>query len=88
MLSQSFKNLIGGEERMCCGTAKSPCIEILLHPDVAENCCGTAKSPCIEVELHPDVSESCCGTAKSPCIEVELHPDVKENSSDSESASE
>jgi hypothetical protein len=43
---------------MCCGTAKSPCIEILLHPDVAENCCGTAKSPCIEVELHPDVKEN------------------------------
>ena len=43
---------------MCCGTAKSPCIEIVLHPDLAENCCGTAKSPCIEVELHPDVKEN------------------------------
>ncbi len=43
---------------MCCGTAKSPCIEVELHPAVAENCCGTAKSPCIEVEVHPDVKEN------------------------------
>lgn len=43
---------------MCCGTAKSPCIEIELHPSVAENCCGTAKSPCIEIEAHPDVMEN------------------------------
>ena len=43
---------------MCCGTAKSPCIEIDLHSSVAENCCGTAKSPCIEIEQHPDVEEN------------------------------
>lgn len=43
---------------MCCGTAKSPCIEIALHPSVAENCCGTAKSPCIEIEISPEVKEN------------------------------
>jgi hypothetical protein len=43
---------------MCCGTAKSPCIEVELHPAVAENCCGTAKSPCIEIESHSDVKEN------------------------------
>lgn len=43
---------------MCCGTAKSPCIAIELHPAVAESCCGTAKSPCIEVELHPEVEKN------------------------------
>ena len=43
---------------MCCGTAKSPCIEIQPHPEVEENCCGTAKSPCIEIEPHPEVEEN------------------------------
>jgi hypothetical protein len=71
------------DNKMCCGTAKNPCIELELHPIVAENCCGTAKSPCIEIEAHPEVAENCCGTAKSPCIEIEAHPEVKENSSES-----
>jgi len=54
-----FFILTGKEvKKMCCGTAKSPCIEVELHPGVAENCCGTAQSPCIEVELHPDVKEN------------------------------
>lgn len=47
-----------GGDKMCCGTAKSPCIDIEIHPSVAENCCGTAKSPCIEIELHPDVKQN------------------------------
>ena len=51
---------------MCCGTAKSPCIEVNLHPDVEENCCGTAKSPCIEVEMHQDVEENCAETEEVP----------------------
>lgn len=43
---------------MCCGTAKSPCIEFELYVDADVNCCGTAKSPCIEIELHPEVEEN------------------------------
>lgn len=71
------------EEAMCCGTAKSPCIEMEINPSVAENCCGTAKSPCIEMEINPGVAENCCGTAKSPCIEIEASKEVKENSAKS-----
>ena len=58
---------------MCCGTAKSPCIEVNLHPDV---------------EMHTDVEENCCGTAKSPCIEVEMHQDVEENCAETEEVPE
>ena len=43
---------------MCCGTAMSPCIEIELHPSVAENCCGTAMTPCIEIEPSKEVKEN------------------------------
>ena len=43
---------------MCCGTAMSPCIEIELHPSVAENCCGTAMTPCIEIEPSKEAKEN------------------------------